>query len=126
MTQDDLDRTLSEETGMVPSTAFVGSVMAAVRREASAPPPIPFPWLRVLPGAATGVAALVAMIVFAAKSGGQPAAATSIQDRLLPALSYAVDLAEQYGVGWILLAILVTMTSVKLSMRLTTGTWRNG
>src|SRR5206468_12240322 len=31
---------------------FVASVMDAVRREATVPPPIPFPWKRALPGLA--------------------------------------------------------------------------
>ena len=46
---DDLDRILSE-TEILPSSGFAASVMAAVRREAEAPPPIPFPWKRFVPG----------------------------------------------------------------------------
>ena len=50
MRHDDLDHILSEGQDILPSSGFVGSVMDAVRYEAAAPPPIPFPWKRALPG----------------------------------------------------------------------------
>ena len=50
MSGDDLDQILSEEDDILPSSGFASSVMDAVRCEASAPPPIPFPWTRALPG----------------------------------------------------------------------------
>ena len=40
---DEFDRIMSEEE-ILPSSGFAASVMEAVRREAVAPPPIPFPW----------------------------------------------------------------------------------
>ncbi len=45
----DLDRILTED-GIVPSAGFTASVMEAVQRQATVPPPIPFPWRRALPG----------------------------------------------------------------------------
>jgi hypothetical protein len=50
MNDDDLDRILSRQEDIVPSSGFVSNVMDAVRREASAPPPIPFPWKWAIPG----------------------------------------------------------------------------
>lgn len=124
MKPDELERALSEEIEIVPSAGFVSAVMNAVRREASAPPPIPFPWKRALPGLAAGALALVAMIIAVVKNAGRPVPAAPDQSRLLPALAHAVDIAQLYGVGWILLALLVTLGCVTLSMRVTTGTWR--
>ena len=48
-----LDAALQPESDrLVPSSGFTESVMSAVRAEAAAPPPIPFPWMRALPGIA--------------------------------------------------------------------------
>ena len=44
-----LDRILTAEEELVPSSGFVASVMERVREEAAAPEPIPFPWKRVVP-----------------------------------------------------------------------------
>jgi len=55
---DDFDRVMSEEE-ILPSSGFAASVMEAVRREAAAPPPIPFPWKRGLPGAVFAAATLI-------------------------------------------------------------------
>ena len=47
---ENLDRILSAEEELAPSSGFVSAVMERVREEAAAPAPIPFPWKRV-PGA---------------------------------------------------------------------------
>ena len=52
--EDEMDRILSGEDEILPSSGFTVSVMDAVRREAAAPPPIPFPWKRALPGLVLG------------------------------------------------------------------------
>ena len=124
MKQDELDRILSEETEMVPSSGFVSGVMDAVRREASVPPSIPFPWVRALPGLAAFVLAVAAMITVLVKNAGRAAPAPPSEAGLLATLAPAVEAANTYGIGWILLALLVTLASVMVSMRLTTGTWR--
>ena len=46
----EIDRILSREDEILPSSGFVVSVMEAVRREAAAPPPIPFPGNALYPG----------------------------------------------------------------------------
>ena len=65
MSDDELDRIFSAEQGIVPSANFARNVMARVRMEAAAPPPIPFPWKRALPGLVLCVLSLVAMCVTA-------------------------------------------------------------
>ena len=62
---DEFDRMMSEEE-ILPSSGFAASVMDAVRREAAAPPPIPFPWKRALPGALFAAATLIGILVICA------------------------------------------------------------
>lgn len=58
MTPDDLDRILSSEDLLEPSSGFAIDVMAAVRRQAAEPSTLPFPWFRFVVGlAASGVMA---------------------------------------------------------------------
>ncbi len=59
---DEFDRILSAERQIEPSAAFAADVMHAVASQGQAPPPIPFPWARVLSGiAACGVLAWAGM-----------------------------------------------------------------
>jgi hypothetical protein len=60
MKPDDLDRLLSKDDVIVPSSGFAEAVMDAVLREAVTPAPLPFPWKRALPGIVAGVFALIA------------------------------------------------------------------
>src|SRR5271157_2825438 len=59
----EIDPILSGQDELLPSAGFVASVMDAVRREAAAPPPIPFPWKRALAGLALAVVALALLVV---------------------------------------------------------------
>jgi hypothetical protein len=121
MTRDALDRILSSEDQIVPSSGFAASVMDAVRREAATPPPIPFPWKRALPGFALGVVALATLLLvgFALRGPAAPADATSAYT--LPQLLAAgrVAAAKADGDGWAALAILLTLASVFFSLRAT-------
>jgi hypothetical protein len=45
-----LDAMLALEEEITPSSGFLSAVMERVQEEASAPPPIPFPWKRAVPG----------------------------------------------------------------------------
>lgn len=47
---DKVDKILASDPELVPSHGFLGSVMERVAEEAAAPPPIPFPWKRAIPG----------------------------------------------------------------------------
>jgi hypothetical protein len=48
--RDAIDRILSAEEELVPSSGFLAATMERVRDEAAIPKPIPFPWVRALPG----------------------------------------------------------------------------
>jgi hypothetical protein len=116
-TDDELDRILgSAEQDVVPSSGFTRSVMEAVHREASIPPPIPFPWKRALPGVAAGALALVWIFVVAVKQVGSAPAGPPLAVTMPPV---PVPILE--AGGWSLLALLVAFASVKLSMRLVSG-----
>jgi hypothetical protein len=114
MTNDDLDRILSSKgDDIVPASGLIVSVMEAVRSETATPPPIPFPWKYALPGLAVGGFALVWLF-------------TQVLDQLLRSAA-ALPLTATLPTGWIptvqatawsVLALLLSLISVKLSMRL--------
>jgi hypothetical protein len=118
---DEIDGILSRQDEILPSSGFAVSVMNAVRQEAAAPPPIPFPWLRALPGlvvaALTLIVVLVAAMVEIAQLARASASAPSqfslaLPSALLPALNRGVESAAL----WAVLALLVSWMSVKFSM----------
>ena len=113
---DDLDRILSRDAEIVPSSGFASSVMDAVRREASAPPPIPFPWKWALPGMILAVVAFVAAVIV-----GFDQLRAFVPVPTFPAVQKWLDAAANSQLsaqsGWILLAMLLTLLSVDLSMR---------
>ena len=70
MSHDEIDRILGEESTLTPSSGFSASVMDAVRREATTPAPLPFPWHRVAPGLAICLLAIVAAAIAALPAPG--------------------------------------------------------
>ena len=127
MRNPELDRILSTEQEIVPSTNFARNVMDKVRMEASVPPPIPFPWKRALPGVVLCVLAVVAVFVTTVLRPGPqrvlpapgPSMFTGLWADLLSGVGELLRAANAGGFGWILLALLLTFVSVKLSLRLT-------
>ncbi|SPF35072.1 hypothetical protein SBA4_1610015 [Candidatus Sulfopaludibacter sp. SbA4] len=114
MQDDDLDRVLSREEDIVPSSGFAGNVMDAVRSQASAPPPIPFPWGRAIPGLAAALGLLLVVAVRFGSGSEAPAGNAAL-------LVKALEAATTFGVGWIALALFASFVSVALSMRLAGG-----
>ena len=117
MREHELDQMLSKERDVMPSARFTKSVMEAVRAEASAPPPLTFSWWRVLPLVATGI--FTVAWVFIEGLGlytvpqASPGVGTSWTDRI-PALLFQI---ESFGIGWVLLALLITAACVELTWR---------
>ena len=116
----DLDRILSKDQEILPSSGFVNSVMDSVRREALTPAPIPFPWKRALPGLASVVVSLGLLLIVGGAvftpgiaAPSQPLAFPFAYDRILEA-------ARTIRAGWIVLALLLSLASAKLSIRFTT------
>jgi hypothetical protein len=124
MNHDELDHILSQRDEIQPSSGFAVAVMEAVREEAAAPSPIPFPWTRALPVLLVAVVALIAVavagiavVVQTSRQTVAPELATSWWSALAPYMRGAVgtDLA------WTAAALLAAFVSVKLSMRLASG-----
>jgi hypothetical protein len=53
--QDEIDRWLSAEDRSGPPDGFAERVMARIRREAASPPPLSFPWRRLVAGLAASL-----------------------------------------------------------------------
>lgn len=111
---DNLDRILSSEEELAPSSGFPASVMERVRQEAAAPEPIAFPWKRVLPAAilvAVGLAWCVVQLVWM----GIAAANTPVLTRLHPAALFTPVAA---GAAWIMAAMGASLLSWLFARRL--------
>jgi hypothetical protein len=115
MNDDELDHMLSRQEDIVPSSGLVPNVMDAVRREASAQPPIPFPWKWAMPALAAWALALASLsvITFAQLRRG-PAPAVPIS----PLVATILGGAKAIGAEWIALALVVWFASVTFAMRL--------
>jgi hypothetical protein len=123
MKPDELDRVLSSEIDIVPSPGFARSVMAAVRSEAAALPPIPFPWMLALPGLLSCIVAIVWPLVVAIRTPAQESASvvTSTFTKWLEGAVPLVDSAQMFGAGWVLLGLLLTIAGLKLTWHLAGG-----
>ncbi len=117
MKPDDLDRVLSQKEEILPSSGFAAAVMDAVRLEASAPPPIPFPWKRAVPGIAAACLAVVLVFVEAIRHQGPQ----QLPPAWLPVLELVIRVVTSPAVGWLTLTQLLAFASVTLSMRLSSG-----
>ena len=93
MTPEEIDRALANDASRVrASPRFAAAVMAAVRREAKAPPPLPFPWTRAVPGIA---AAVLAFVLTVSSMLSTPSAETATLAP--PALERAVEITARVG-----------------------------
>lgn len=131
MNDHDLDRILSrqqQKEEIAPSSGFAFSVMDAVKREAAIPAPIPFPWKRALPGLVISLALAIVMIVGLVR-GGVASTTHFVQSVIVPQSSLQLHeiltrmywVTQQMGIGWILFALLLSLITAKLSMRLAAG-----
>jgi hypothetical protein len=120
MRDDDLDRILSSQQEIIPSSGFVDAVMDAVRRESEAPP-MPFPWKRALPGLFAACFTLVSVLVAAITPFTRGTPTRVLPTGLLSALDLILQAWQTIGGNWIALALIVSLASVKLSMRFVSG-----
>ena len=121
ISDNDMDRVLSREDEILPSSGFAVSVMDTVWREAAAPPPIPFPWKRALPGLVAGGVALALVLVVVVAAVVQLVKAPTVPQfsmSSLPLWTHGPHQGMTYAAIWTVLALLLTCVSVKLSMRL--------
>jgi hypothetical protein len=121
MRHDDLDRILSKEEEILPSSGFTASIMEAVRREAAAPPPIPFPWKPALPGLIVSGLALVWAIREGVVQVIRGSVAAPLPTSFWRTLTSITESGRTVAAGWIVLVLLLSFVSVKFSMRLVRG-----
>jgi hypothetical protein len=117
MRDNEVDRALTREVEIIPSSGFVRSVMAAVRSEAAAPPPIPFPWKRALPG----MLACMVAIAFRSPAGDSVSVIPHAVMHWVNGVAPLLDKAQMFGAEWMLLGLLVTFAGLKLTWRLAGG-----
>jgi hypothetical protein len=79
MKDEELDRLLAGTPLPDPGPAFTWAVMAQVRRQAAAPPPIPFPWRRLAVGLS-----LCSVLVAAGFAALAPAAGADVPAGAVP------------------------------------------
>jgi len=121
----EIDRILSREDEILPSSGFAVSVMDAVRYEAAAPPPIPFPWKRALPGLVVA-GFVLAMVIFGSvgaiaqliRASANEHFSMSLPSVLTPVFGLGLQRNLEIAANWTVLALLVAFVSVKLSMGL--------
>jgi hypothetical protein len=122
MNPDELDRVLSREPEIVPSPGFSSSVMAAVRTEAAALPPIPFPWRVAMPGLAVFGIAIVWNLIDVLRAQTQAvSAASSNLMHWIDSISPLLIRAGAFGAGWVLLAFLLTFACLKVTWHIAGG-----
>jgi hypothetical protein len=127
--EDEMNRILSRDDEILPSSGFAASVMDAVRREAAAPPPIPFPWKRALPGVVVGGPVLAWILIAWIADMSRLMGASTMGAPTSPRLSLSSPSVAQLllhgnigsAVGWILLGLVIAFLSTKLSMRFGSG-----
>ena len=111
MNQDDLDRALSESREIRVSDDFATSVMARVRTEAKAPPPLVFPLKRLSAGLGTCVVLLVVAVWITLTAGPSEWVHPGWIDPIIAT-------AQSVAVQWTVVALLASLMSFRWSMRL--------
>jgi hypothetical protein len=109
-----IDSILATEDELIPTSGFLASVMERVHEEATAPPPIPFPWKRAIPGI-TLAAGTLGWGAFEFIRHGLPV--VSELSITPPHLSASLD-HSLVQVAWVALALGASLFSWLLSKRL--------
>jgi hypothetical protein len=123
MMTDEIDRILLHEEEILPSSGFAVSVMEAVRREAAAPQPIPFPWKRALPGLILAGGALIAVVVgtvIGMTYAFRQPSAVNVPFSWIPWATSILPGARPEA-AWLAGTLLATLASVAISFRVASG-----
>jgi hypothetical protein len=114
LTSEEIDRILAGEEELIPSSGFLSSVMERIEDEAAAPPPIPFPWKRAVPGMALA-AGVFGWGAFELVRAGISAASQFS----LPAVHATAALSPpMQQAGWVALAVGISVASWLLSKKI--------
>jgi len=109
-----IDPILADEEELIPSSGFLAATMERVREEAACPEPIPFPWLRALPG----IVVVVAVLGWCGFELVRAGMASSRE--ILPTQSHgtAAMLSALQPAGWVAAALAASLFSWLLSRSL--------
>lgn len=113
MRPDEIDRILSSEAEIIPSSGFAESVMEAVRREAEDPQPIPFPWKQAIAGIAVWIVVVGLVVTEFVQHAYMDSHITLAQ---MPQVMTVMKSVWDSGLNWIALALamsLVSLTAIK-------------
>ena len=101
-----------------PSSGFTHAVMESIHAQASAPPPLVFPWRTLLAGVAAIACGLIALIIYAVRAGSN--LEHNFEAALQPYLTLALSMTTgQITLCWIWLATLISITAVAAAFQLT-------
>ena len=114
MRDDELDRILSQENEIAPSSGLTASIMDAIRQEAQAPAPIPFPWKRALPGLAALAVVLAASLVYGIGWLSRP----PVEPLGMGVFRSWLEAAAHTGASWAVVGALLSLFCVAVSLRL--------
>ena len=112
---DQLDHILSESDEIIPSSGFAASVMEAVQREAAAPPPIPFPWKRALPGLAVAAFAFISLLVGAVETFSSGTTTAPATREVSTHWVTFFGTSKGLDASWIAVALVLSFVAVKMS-----------
>jgi hypothetical protein len=110
-----IDRILAPEEQLVPSSGFAASVMERIREEAAAPPPIPFPWKRAIPG----IVLAAGVFGWGAVELTRQAISAMRSAQFVPFHLSASMLRPVERIGWVAIALGVSFASWALSRFMT-------
>ena len=109
-----IDRILAAEEELIPSSGFLAATMERVREEAAMPKPIPFPWLRALPGIVLAVSVFGWCGFEMMRAGLRSAREISFaQPHLTAVNAHALE-----PVGWVAVALAFSLFSWLFARRL--------
>jgi len=111
---DAIDRILARDGELAPSSGFFAGVMERVREEAAAPPPMPFPWKRAVPGIVLAAGVFGWGAVELVRLGVSAGSGISLALPHLPAAA----MQPLESAAWVALALAVSVGSWILSRRL--------
>lgn len=112
-----IDAILAGEGELIPSSGFLAAAMERVREEASVPKPIPFPWLRSLPG----LVLVAAVLGWCGFEGLRVALAHPEEISFAKMHVAAANWTALGPAGWVALALGISLLSWLLSRKLAGG-----
>ena len=115
---ENVDRILSAEEELAPSSGFVSAVMERVREEAAAPAPIPFPWKRAVPGAVLALGGVAWIGVEAVRQGMRAGVPDLRVIGVLPSHVSPNMTGTLEDAGWVVAALGMSLLSWLLARRM--------